>query len=109
MANPRFGVGFRKQHFEELLAAPHAIDWLEILSDNHLGVGGARRAMLARVCGKRRSRCTGLAGVGDRTTRPGLPAQLRALADPDRPVFVIDHLFWTGLRRIESHVLLPAA
>jgi uncharacterized protein (UPF0276 family) len=108
---PRFGVGFRRQHFEDLLAAPRAVDWLEILSDHHLDGGGARAAMLERLRGELPLALHGVSlnVASDAGPRPEYLARLRALADRIEPVFVSDHLCWTGLRGVESHDLLPVA
>jgi hypothetical protein len=108
---PRFGIGFRTQHFAELLRSPRAVDWLELLSDNYLGVGGPRRAMLEAL---RRDHPVALHGVqlgiaNDRMPSPGYLSVLRALADWLQPEFVSDHLCWTGVGGCTSHDLLPIA
>jgi hypothetical protein len=110
-ATPRFGLGFRTEHLEDLLGAPGPVSWLEILSDNHLRPVAARRAVLERL------RCRfplALHGVGldlasDVGPRADYLAKLRALADGLDPAYVSDHLCWTGLAGIESHDLLPVA
>jgi uncharacterized protein (UPF0276 family) len=108
---PRFGVGFRRQHFADLLAAPRAVDWLEILSDNYLRAGGERRAMLERLRGEWPMALHGvsLSIASDAGPRADYLAQLRTLADRIDPLFVSDHLCWTGLGGVESHDLLPVA
>jgi hypothetical protein len=108
---PRFGLGFRTPHFADLLAAPSAVDWLEVLSDSYLLASGARRARLERL---RDQFPLALHGVGlnlasDTGPRPEYLAQLRALADRVEPDFVSDHLCWTGVGGVESHDLLPIA
>ncbi len=108
---PRFGAGFRSVHFDEILGAPGLVDWFEVVSDTLIGVGGTRRAMLDRL---RAAYPILLHGVGlgvagsealDATYLRGL----RELADSIEPVFVSDHLCWTGLGGHESHDLLPIA
>jgi hypothetical protein len=108
---PRFGLGFRTQHFAELAEQPRAVDWLELLSDNYLGVGGPRRAQLAAL---RRDHVIALHGVGLGIANDAPPSAeylraLRELADFAEPAFVSDHLCWTGMRGHHSHDLLPVA
>jgi hypothetical protein len=108
---PRFGLGFRTQHYAELLAKPRGVDWLEVLSDNFLGIGGPRRTQLERL---RAEYLLALHGVSlgianDASPRSDYVAALRALADQVQPVFVSDHLCWTGLGGVNAHDLLPVA
>jgi hypothetical protein len=108
---PLFGVGFRTQHAAEIERDPGPVDWFEVLSDQSIGVGGARRALLARL---RESRPVALHGVSlsiagteplDREYLDGLGALSAWL----EPLFVSDHLCWTALGGRESHDLLPVA
>ena len=107
----RFGLGFRTQHFAELSACPRGVDWLELLSENYLGVGGPRRAQLEKL---RADFPIALHGVSlgianDTPPRGDYVAALRELADFVEPAFVSDHLCWTGLAGRNSHDLLPIA
>jgi hypothetical protein len=111
MHSPRFGLGFRSVHHEEILAAPRAVDWLEVLSDNFLAAGGARRAMLERLRGEYP---LALHGVSLSIAGADPPSDeylrgLRELAGWLEPVHVSDHLCWTALRGHQSHDLLPVA
>jgi uncharacterized protein (UPF0276 family) len=111
MQAPLFGVGFRTQHAAEIARDPGPVDWLEVLSDHYIGVGGARRALLARL---RESRPLALHGVslsiaGTEPIDPEYLGGLAALAAWLEPVFVSDHLCWTALGGRESHDLLPVA
>ncbi len=106
---PRFGLGFRTPHFAALAARPPGVDWLELLSDNFLGVGGPRRAQLERL---RSLFPVALHGVGlgianDAPPRREYLSALRELADFVQPELVSDHLCWTGLDGATSHDLLP--
>lgn len=108
---PRFGIGFRTRHFAELAAAPRCVDWLELLSENYLGVGGPRRAQLEQL---RASHVVALHGVSlgianDHPPREDYLPALRELADFVEPAFVSDHLCWTGFGGRNSHDLLPVA
>lgn len=108
---PRFGLGFRTPHFAALRERPRGVDWLELVSDNFLGAGGPRRAQLERL---RADHALALHGVGLGIANDAPPAAeylaaLRALADLAQPLFVSDHLCWTGLGGASSHDLLPVA
>src|SRR3979411_537671 len=35
-----FGLGLRTPHYEAVLNEPHAIDWLEVVTENYLVPGG---------------------------------------------------------------------
>ena len=111
LATPRFGAGFRSAHFDEIVAAPAAVDWFECISETLIGVGGARRAMLDRL---RADYPILLHGVGlgiagsDALDAAHLRG-LRELADSVEPTFVSDHLCWTGFGGQHSHDLLPIA
>jgi uncharacterized protein (UPF0276 family) len=108
---PRFGVGFRSEHFDAITQAPRAVGWLEGVSDPLSGVGGPRRAKLDAL---RADHPILLHGVGlsiaasEPLSEPYLRG-LRELADSIEPVFVSDHLCWTGFGGQQSHDLLPIA
>jgi uncharacterized protein (UPF0276 family) len=108
---PRFGVGFRSPHFDEIIASPGTVDWLEVVADHFIGVGGPRRARLERL---RAAHPMALHGVSLSIASSGALREdyvrgLRALADRIDPVFVSDHLCWTARGGHESHDLLPVA
>jgi len=111
IATPRFGLGFRTPHFADLAKQPRAVDWLELLSDNYLGVGGPRRAQLEAL---RRDHVVALHGVGLGIANDAPPSReyltaLRELIQFVEPALVSDHLCWTGIGGRNSHDLLPIA
>lgn len=105
-----FGLGLRSAHYRDLLADPApAVDWLEILSDNYLVPGGKPLAMLDAV----RARWPlAMHGVGLSLGSPEGPdpdylRSLAALARRVQPLWVSDHLCWTGAHGLQLHDLLP--
>jgi hypothetical protein len=99
MSAPRFGVGFRTRHFDEIVAGPPAVDWFEVVADDYIGVGGPRRAMLERL---RAERPVALHGVslsiaGSSAAPRGLGARPAGVGRPHRARWVSDHLCWTAL------------
>ncbi len=55
-SNPRFdrlpdapGVGYKPQHFSDLLDNPHSVAWLEIHAENYMGDGGRPIAQLRHL------------------------------------------------------------
>jgi len=44
-----FGLGLRKEHYQEILEQRPAVDWFEILSENYLVAGGKPLHWLERV------------------------------------------------------------
>jgi uncharacterized protein (UPF0276 family) len=111
MPSPRFGIGFRTQHAAELERAPAGVDWLEVLSDHYLGIGGARRVLLEKLRARHPLALHGVM-LSIAGTEPLDPVYLDRLAELVRwvdPLFVSDHLCWTAFGGHQSHDLLPVA
>jgi uncharacterized protein len=105
----QFGLGLRKQHYRDFLAGSVPVDFCEVISENVMGVGGKPRAVLHGV---RAHYPVALHGVSmSLGSARGLDraylATLRALVDEIEPLFVSDHLCWTGTPGWQSHDLLP--
>ncbi len=49
IASPGFGLGLRAAHYNDILAAPCAVDWFEILSENYMVPVGKPLAMLDAI------------------------------------------------------------
>ncbi|WP_395714529.1 DUF692 domain-containing protein [Reyranella sp.] len=104
-----FGLGLRPEHYEEIADSPGRVDWFEALSENYMVPGGSPLHWLDRI---RRDYPMALHGVSlsigsiDPLDRRYLDA-LKALADRVQPLWVSDHLCFTGLRGTNMHDLLP--
>ncbi len=106
-----FGVGLRPAHYRFILDQSPSIDWVEIVSENYLGLGGRPRLFLEQV----RARYpvvmhgVGLSIAGSDPLNRRYLEGLKKLADEIEPRFVSDHLCWTSHRGANSHDLLPLA
>ena len=108
-ASPGFGLGLRTTHYTDFTATPQPVDWLEIISDNYLGAGGKPLHMLDTIRADYPMAMHGVSlsiGSADGLDRPYLQ-QLRQLAERIEPLWISDHLCWTGLSGHNSHDLLP--
>ncbi|MGD9763806.1 MAG: DUF692 family multinuclear iron-containing protein [Candidatus Binatia bacterium] len=107
----RFGVGFRPRYFGELVDARARVDWLEVVSENFMGIGGRTRQMLLRLRADYPLLLHGvsLSIAGCDPLDPTHLARLAELAGAAEPLAVSDHLSWTSWRGRESHDLLPVA
>ncbi len=104
-----FGIGLRREHYDDILAGASGCDWFEATSENYMDTGGRPLAVLEHV---RRDRPVALHGVGlsiggtDPIDRSYL-RNLRALVDRVEPALVTDHLCWTGVNGRSLYDLLP--
>ena len=109
VSHPGFGLGLRTPHYPDFLDAPQRVDWLEILSDNYLVPGGKPLVMLDRIRADYPMAMHGVAlsiGSADGPDRDYLGA-LAALARRVEPLWISDHLCWTGVRGRVLHDLYP--
>ncbi|OYQ25315.1 hypothetical protein CHU93_13745 [Sandarakinorhabdus cyanobacteriorum] len=104
-----YGLGLRRPHHADFLAGDVPVDFVEVISENFMVDGGRPAAVLAGV---RQHHDVILHGVSmSLGTATGLDtaylARLRQLADTVQPLWVSDHLAWTGIDGVNSHDLLP--
>jgi uncharacterized protein (UPF0276 family) len=108
--SPGFGLGLRPVHYAELLRSERPrVDWLEIVSENFMVPGGRPMDRLTALRERYPMAMHGVSlsiGSTDGLDRAYLRA-LRALADRVEPLWVSDHLCWTGVRGRNAHDLLP--
>ena len=107
--SPGFGLGLRTQHYADFLAAKQALDWLEIITDNFLVEGGKPLVMLDAI---RRDYPMAMHGVAMSIGAAGgvdeeYLCKVKALADRIEPLWVSDHLCWTGPGPEQLHDLYP--
>lgn len=104
-----FGLGLRTPHYADFLAKKQNLDWLEIITDNFLVEGGKPLVMLDTI---RRDYPMAMHGVAlSLGASAGIDAayvrQVKALADRIEPLWVSDHLCWTGPGPEQLHDLYP--
>lgn len=104
-----FGLGMRTPHYPAYLAGEAEVDFVEVISENFMGEGGRPLHTLERV---RENYPVALHGVSMSIgSADGLKAdylaRLKRLADRIDPLWVSDHLCWTGIDGFNAHDLLP--
>ena len=107
--SPGFGLGLRTSHYAEILSARCNVDWFEILSENYMIPGGKPLAMLDQI---RRDYPMVMHGVSMSIGSADGPsgeylAQLKALMRRVEPLWISDHLCWTGVHGHNMHDLFP--
>jgi uncharacterized protein (UPF0276 family) len=104
-----FGLGLRTPHYEAILSESHAVDWLEVITENYLGLGGKPLDYLERIRERFPLVMHGVSlSIG--STDPidfEYLAMVRALALRIEPHWISDHLCWTGVDGRNLHDLLP--
>jgi hypothetical protein len=107
------GVGLRPKHFPDVLErGPRGtlgVDWFEALSENYMADGGRPRRILDTVRSFAPVVLHGVSlnvGSADPLDRAYLH-QLQALASRVEPLWVSDHLCWTGVAGHNLHDLIP--
>ena len=107
--NLGLGLGFRSQHFRYIVKHHPAVGWFEIISENFIHSGGRPRYMLDSLAEHYPIVMHGVSlsiGSTDPLNREYLRS-LKALAKAIHPVWISDHLCWTGINFINTHDLLP--
>ena len=104
-----YGLGLRKEHYQDFLDGQVPVDFVEVISENFMVDGGQPRQILRRI---RERHAVALHGVSMSIgSADGLRAdylqRLKALVDEVEPLFVSDHLSWSRIARFNSHDLLP--
>jgi len=104
-----YGLGLRAQHYADILNGDPDIDWFEVISENYMVPGGQPLRILDQIRARYPIVMHGVS-LSIASTAPFDPdylKQLKALADRAEPVFVSDHLCWTGVHGVNLHDLLP--
>ncbi len=104
-----FGLGMRKPHYPAFVEGQVDVDFVEVISENFMVDGGQPRRILRQVRERYPVALHGVSmSIGSaQPVNPDYLIRLRALVDEIDPLFVSDHLCWTGIGGFNSHDLLP--
>jgi uncharacterized protein len=104
-----FGLGLRVEHYAEIFDGQPDVDWFEAVTENYLVPGGRPLHNLMRVRERFPIALHGVSLSIGSTTPLDLAylAQVKALAARVKPVWISDHLCWTGVNGKNLHDLLP--
>lgn len=107
--SPGFGLGLRPDHYPDFLREPQPVDWLEIISENYMVPGGKPLAMLDAIRTDYPMVMHGVSlSIGsDEPLDMDYLAALKALERRVEPLWISDHLCWTGINAHNTHDLLP--
>lgn len=106
---PAPGVGFKPQHYGDILADAGAVRWLEIHAENYMGNGGRPIAQLKALAARFAISVHGVGlsiGGEDPLDREHL-ARLRHLLDWLKPASFSEHLAWSSHGGAFFNDLLP--
>jgi uncharacterized protein (UPF0276 family) len=109
LPNLGFGVGLRPPHLADILSGGPNADWFEIISENFMDNEGYTSQVLDQLVGQVPLVMHGvsLSIGGTSPLNRDYLHKLKALAKRVKPVWISDHLCWTGLGSHNSHDLLP--
>ena len=104
-----FGLGMRRPHYAAFVEGRVDVDFVEVISETFMVDGGQPRRILREVRERYPVALHGVSmSVGSaEAVDPAYLLRLRALVDEIDPLFVSDHLCWTGIGGFNSHDLLP--
>ncbi|MFN4156594.1 MAG: DUF692 domain-containing protein [Paracoccaceae bacterium] len=103
------GLGFKPEHFRDIMSDPGAVGFFEVHAENYMGDGGAPHAMLAAL---RADHALSIHGVGlsiggaDGLNRNHLE-RLRKLIERYQPESFSEHLAWSSHGAAWLNDLLP--
>ena len=104
-----FGLGLRPPHYQDFIDGGVPVDFVEVISENFMVEGGRPLNVLAAIRDRYPVAMHGVSmsiGSADGVKLDYL-LRLKALADRMQPLWVSDHLCWTGIEGFNSHDLLP--
>jgi uncharacterized protein (UPF0276 family) len=109
LPNLGVGLGLRTVHYPYILNAHPDVDWFEIISENYMETAGRPLYILDQIAERYPIVMHGVSlsiGSTDPLDTVYL-AELKALRDRVRAVWLSDHLCWTGVAGNNTHDLLP--
>ena len=109
LPNPGLGLGLRSKHFDYILQNNPAVDWFEVISENFMDSGGRPRHVLRQIAERYPVVMHGVSLSVGSTDPINLDylRKLKQLAEEVNPLWISDHLCWTGVNGLNTHDLLP--
>ena len=103
------GVGFKPQHFAQILADPGEVSWLEIHAENYMGAGGRPLAQLHHLAERFAISVHGVGlSIGGEGPLDGTHlTRLKRLCDQIKPASFSEHLAWSTHDGAYLNDLLP--
>lgn len=103
------GVGYKPQHFANILEAPAPVEWLEIHAENYMGQGGRPLAQLRHLSERFPVSVhgVGLSIGGEGALDREHLARLKTLCDWLNPASFSEHLAWSSHENAFLNDLLP--
>jgi uncharacterized protein len=103
------GIGYKPQHFKDLLDNPAPVSWLEIHAENYMGEGGRPLAQLRHLAERLPMSVhgVGLSIGGEAPLDADHLARLRHLCDWLQPASFSEHLAWSTHDGAFLNDLLP--
>jgi uncharacterized protein (UPF0276 family) len=104
-----YGLGLRTEHYEDVLQTHPPVDWFEILSENYMVDGGKPIHYLTQIRELYPMVMHGVSmSIGSvEPLNMDYLKQLKALIQRVEPVWISDHLCWTGVNGLNLHDLMP--
>ncbi len=92
------GVGYKPQHFNDLMAGPGPVEWIEVHAENYMGDGGRPLAQLAALSERFALSIhgVGLSIGGEAPLDADHLARLKKLCDWAEPASFSEHLAWSS-------------
>ena len=108
---PRPGVGYKPQHFSDILANAHPVTWLEIHAENYMGDGGRPLAQLRHLAERFPISVhgVGLSIGGEGRLDADHLTRLKHLCGWLKPASFSEHLAWSTHDSAFLNDLLPLA
>jgi len=103
------GIGYKPQHYNDLMANPAPVEWLEIHAENYMGAGGRPQAQLRHLSERFPFSVhgVGLSIGGEGPLDPAHMARLKHLCDTLQPASFSEHLAWSTHDSHYFNDLLP--
>lgn len=105
----RAGIGYKAQHFAQIMDNPSPVEWLEIHAENYMGAGGRPIAQLRHLAQRFPISVhgVGLSIGGEGALDRDHLARLKALCDTINPASFSEHLAWSTHEGAFLNDLLP--